>query len=391
MSWLADARRVPVATVAAELGLRVHLQSFGPCPGCGAESRANTGRTDKRGRCRIMPDGFGWACASNGTDGCGAAGDGPGLVAWATTGRKWTQGDRATADRVRDWFARNGWCEPAPGVDTFPAPRRVAPPPPPPQRDRPPADEVADLWARCVPVTQDAEVASWLELHKDGRIDPGRVADLDLARALPVDLPNLPSWARYQGTPWTQTGHRLVVRAYAAGPDGLQLASLHARNVTSSGDKAGWPAGASAAALVFAVPDAPPSRVLELVEGVPDWLRFSTAERGAPVWGVVAGSACPELAALVKAQAVAIRTHDDAAGNKYAEAWAELLRARGVAVHRAPPTTVLGDRLRELRQAPDAEVLAVLWDAMVRRYGGEALVPAPLRTAYVQRQGDLDA
>jgi len=258
-----------------------------------------------------------------------------------------------------------------------PPPQVVAPRRPAPQRKEAPADEVADLWARCVPVTQDAEVASWLERWQ---IAPRKVADLDLARALPVDLSNLPSWAQ----PWTQTGHRLVVRAYAAAAGGLRLAGLHA----CDGDQKG---SEGAAAVVFAVPDAALEVGLELVEGVPDWLRFSTAERGAPVWGVVAGSACPELAALVKAPVVSIRTHDDPAGNKYRDAWTELLRARGVAVRWGKPTTVLGDRLRELRQAPDAEVLAVLWDAMVRRYGGEALVPAPLRTAYVQRQGDLDA
>lgn len=390
-SWLDDARRVAVATVAAELGLTVDpsQRAFGPCPGCGAKTRANAGKTDRRGRCRVYPDGLGWACASNGTDGCGATGDGPGLVVWQETGRKWADGDKGTADKVRAWYACRGWCDPAPGVAPFPAPRRVAPPPPPPPRARPPAAEVADLWARCVPVTQDAEVSRWLETHKDGWIDPGRVAALDLARALPVDLPNLPRWARFEGKPWTQTGHRLVLRAYEAGPDGLRLASLHTRNVTRSDDKAGWPAGATSAAVVFAVPEARSAMVLELVEGVPDWLRFTTAGRGAPVWGVVNGSACPELAQLVTVQAVVIRTHHDEPGNKYATTWTELLRARGVAVHRGPPTTELLDRIRELRGTHDADGLAMVWGLMVKRYGDEAGVPDALRAAYEQQKGGL--
>ena len=164
-AWLDRAKAVPVLDVAAALGLSLGRdgKSFGPCPGCGAATRANPGRRDSRGRCAILPGGW-WHCYSNGSDGCGATADSPGLVAWQLTGERWQKGDASTSAKIREWFAQNGWCD-APGAErkSVVAPRRwpdaAAEAPP----SRPNAMEVAQVWFHAPAVTDDDAVAEWLE------------------------------------------------------------------------------------------------------------------------------------------------------------------------------------------------------------------------------------
>ena len=340
--WLADARRAPVADVALALGLDLAAdgRSFGPCPSCGEATRANDGRRDRRGRCRVFPDGGGWACCSNGSDGCGAHGDALSLVALMVAGGPWTRGDVATGEAIRDWYATRGWCEAADGAP--PARPATRPPRARPTSlaapTRPPPLEVASLWFRCLPVSADPEVAAWLE----GRgMDPGEVAGADLARALPCDG-LLPRWTRYRGRSWRDTGHRLVVAAHEPDPDRpglLALASLHARAVIDcdAGDKAAWPAGASAAGLIMAadpwapMADGEARGLVTICEGVPDWLTLALAPataRGALIGGW-SGSATPATAAMVPAGwTVALLQHDDAGGDRQANAWRELLPGR---------------------------------------------------------------
>ncbi len=444
--WLDAARVVPTLEVVRELALSLGRdgKSFGPCPNCGAERRSNPGRSlDKRGRCRLLPDGKGWACCSNGTDGCGAKGDGPGLVAWTLLGRQWGKGDHEASSTVRQWYAERGWCEAWTGgvhplsTPVHPRPRvhQASPVEPPPAR--PPAAEVAELWARCVPVVADAEVAAWLAGRDDGAIDPELVAALDLARALPADLAKLPRWARYKGKPWTQSGHRVVVQVWEADPDNaglLRVAGLHARNILpkciaenaddcptpgrcGKHDKAGWPSGAQAVRLIFATTADPRGglQLVELAEGVPDWLRLALDRAARPersaVWGVTAGSASPELAELVPAGwPVVVRTHDDDAGNKYAEAWRKLLAARGCKLYRkarhngtaqgvstpvqpCPPPAEPGDLrvAREgLRNSTNGPELATVWALICRKFGGADNVPAELVVEHLTKVATLD-
>ena len=384
--WLDAARGVALLDVAAALGLAVHPdgKSFGPCPGCGEATRGKRG--DKRGRCVVLDKTDCWACHSNGGGTCGAGGDGLALVAWTLTGKAWAKGDRETSGKVREWYAALGWCEawnPS-GKPTTPAtlrPRiapvaRVVPAPP----QRPDPEQVRALWRRCVPVTADPEVAAWLAGRTDpGPIDPAAVKALDLARALPADLADLPGWARFKGKPWTVSGHRLVVRAWEADPDNperLRVASLHARNVlpTCAGDdKAAWPAGATAAALILATghdPRAHGRHLVEIAEGVPDWLRMVLTRAELPkgkrpaVWGAWSGSPDPALAAVVpEGWTVALRTHADDAGDKYADKWRELLTAQSCTMHRE-------------RKANGPEALAMVWAGCCRQWGGADLVPA---------------
>ena len=428
--WLDAARDVALLDVAAELGLDVGRdgRSFGPCPACGEATRNNPGRAlDRRGRCRVTPDGAGWLCCSNGSDGCGATGDGLTLVAWSLTGRPWAKGDRGAGDAMRAWYAERGWCPPADGQPWKPParPRAVAPRPPEPQaRPRPALDELRALWRRCAPVTADPEVAAWLSGRSDGPIDPAAVAALDLARALPADLVNLPRWAFKDGAPWTASGLRLLVRAWEAAPDGagLRRASVQARNVRPGclkKDKAAWPAMGfgSGGGLVFADnPDllAPGLPLLELAEGVPDWLRLVIDRAARPeglrsaVLGVVSGSATPEVAALVPVGwTVAIRTHADGQGDKYAAEWGGLLTPRGCELRRqrkanAPPVApvpgpadLVADPMTAacdgLRDARDGAELALVWHLVCCDCGGPERVPEPVAALHRQAVEGLSA
>lgn len=419
--WLADARRVALLDVAVSLGLTVHPdgKSWGPCPGCGAATRGKRG--DKRGRCVVLDKTATWACHSNGGDTCGAHGDGLALVAWTLTGKAWTKGDRGTSATVRSWYAARGWCDawnpsgqpiPPATLRHHVAPvARVVPAKP----QRPDPEQVCDLWRRCVPVTDDPEVAAWLTGRTDpGPIDPAAVAAMDLARALPPELV-VPGWARFQGRPWTTSGHRLIVRAWAVNPDDperLVAASLHARNVRpggDAGDKAAWPAGASAAALILATgtdPRAHGRHLVEIAEGVPDWLRLVLARAEQPlgqrpaVWGVWSGSADPALAAIVpEGWTVAIRTHADDGGDKYAAAWQSLLTARNCTIYRqrkvnGPTPTpakldLVAQALEALRDSDGPEALAMVWACCCRQWGGALLVPTAVSGQLRERHGDM--
>jgi hypothetical protein len=194
---------------------------------------------------------------------------------------------------------------------------------------RPPGAEVRDVWGRGLPVTEETEVRAWLT----GRhLDPALVADRDLVRALAPTGP-LPTWCQYRGASWRASSHRVIVPLY--GPGG-RLESLHARAVApeTPKDKAASPRDAEIRGLVLADAGgrallegaAPPDagRVI-VAEGVPDFLTWAThygdaAEDAPAVFGVIAGSWTPEIAAKIpRGWTVIVRTHADPAGDKYAE------------------------------------------------------------------------
>ncbi len=389
---LEDAKRVPVLDVARELRLEVHQKqfasytdhSFGPCPSCGGLSRDSKERRthEKRLRCRVSEDGQGWKCYTNGHGGCETSGDGPGLVNWHLHGHAGPRGSELKA--VLDWYEANhllgsgavwnrGTPVPGPVVSSGDA---EAPSP-----VRPPLSEVRDVWERlCVPVTEDAEVSAWLRNRHDGALDPELIARLELAKALKPGV-ELPEWCKSRtGRRWNDAGYRLIVRLYGpnqTGP-GLRTLSLHARNVLDLPDE--MPKGVNAtdysprglvmawsSGLPFLLPmEASEAPVLEIAEGVPDWLRLASARSqafetatgpgavawGRPVvWGCVVGSAGgtapksgPDWRAASKVPdgwVVWIRTHDDPPtkddprpGEKMVRAWNEAL-PRGCQVHEA--------------------------------------------------------
>lgn len=349
-AWLEDAQGILVPVLADALGLDLapSRRSFGPCPACLATYRGRSGGARPR-RCRIVPNGKGWVCSGDGSaGGCGAKGDGPGLVAWALTGASWSPGDRDTSAAVRSWYADRGWCAPAAGRAWRPTVRpRVAspipaPPPVPPAR-RP--EHAGALWFASRNAEDDSEVADYLERRG---IDPRRLHDL--ARALPTDQP-LPAWAYSRGGDWDATGHRLIVATWEPDPNRpgtVRFAGVHARCVRPChpGDKARSPRGHESAGLLFACDDDPLAegdgrRLVTLTEGVPDWLAWAVrpaSERGA-LLGTWEGSAQPSTAALVPAGwTAALAHHADRGGDGMAAAWRRELEPRGVVCLRCRPS-----------------------------------------------------
>lgn len=342
MTWIDEAHQVDAAGVAAELGheLDRDARAFRPCPACGADQR---GSTDKRGPVGLRPDRRGWRCFR-----CDASGDVLDLVAFRLAGDKLRNLTRDQVADVRAWYADRGWCagsgdsRPVRPPKPFPLP---TPTPTPEKPPRPPQDEVRALWARCVPVLEDDQVARWLQ---DRGFDLDRVVERNLARALPRDL-ELPRWAYFRGTPWNRgrewrclfpafgpTGHMESLRARAVTPDppaGEKAAAAAAGPGSASGlvlaDAAGLAVLSSGKAPTW-WPEGEPLRVV-LSEGETDYLAQATlrgdlVSNAPPVLGLWSGAWSAELAARIPDGAqVAIRTDADAAGGKYADkVWSTL-------------------------------------------------------------------
>jgi hypothetical protein len=223
-----------------------------------------------------------------------------------------------------------------------PPPRQTAPrPAPEPGPDYPPAGELEALWACGGPVSDDADASE----HLVGRrIDPDVVARLDLARVLRRDmaLDRLPRWARFQGVPWRDSGHRMLVRVWDA--EGRWRSLRAWRVCEGSTPKRLPPAGCKAAGLLLANDAAvrmltghhTPSSVL-VVEGEPDWVTRSVVNPGEAVLGVLSGSWHRGFAERIPFGAeVIIRTHLDAAGNRYAEEITRTVRDRAHVSRLAP-------------------------------------------------------
>ena len=336
-TWLDDAKRVPVTQVAAELGLTVARdgRSVGPCPGCGIATRANPGRTDRRGRCPIL--GNGWRCFSNGTEGCGAKGDGPGLVVWVLTGQPWRKGDERTTRAVRAWFAERGWSsEPAGNLAIVPRRVAVAAPQEAPV-PLPDPYEVAQAWFHALAVTADTDVCAFLASRG---LDPSAVMQLDLARALTAG--HLPKWMWRDGRDWHEGGYRLLVPLWQPDPDRpglLAMVSLHTRCLLpcDGSRKAASPTRHRLRGLVMApcedfLADGREQRLLTVCEGVTDYLSWALqppSARGAVIGGVN-GSASDALLACVPTDwTVAVATDADAGGEQQAEAWRRAIERRG--------------------------------------------------------------
>ena len=212
-----------------------------------------------------------------------------------------------------------------------PPPRRPTPPP-----ARPPAGELAAVWASSLPLGLEPNLkAAW----RARGIDVAHVEDRDLARALPLDA-NLPRWAWGAGHAWNSGEHRLLVPMFDSCG---RLASLHARAATTpKGVPKGLsPVGCTIAGTVMADPlarlllaglacgDGEPSAAVVrrndvvIAEGVPDWLTWAThwgdAAEGAPaVLGIISGSWTDDIASRIPdGTRVVVRQHADSGGEKY--------------------------------------------------------------------------
>lgn len=221
-------------------------------------------------------------------------------------------------------------------------PVRLPPPvsAPPPLPTYPSKSEVENLWSCAFDVTTDDETVAWLL----GRsLDPDAVALWDLARALPRAA-IVPTWANAGTAPWTESGHRLLLRLFDI--DGHHR-SVRARFVRSGAPKLKSlaPSGFSTSGLVLACPLAVQllrgadlswwgRRDFIVVEGEPDFLTRATQQpdadsEGPAVFGVGSGSWTPVHAARIPADSrIVVRTHDDDAGDRYAAAIAQSLAGR---------------------------------------------------------------
>lgn len=262
--------------------------------------------------------------------GCGATGDALSLIAIANG--LTMRGDDfrqvlilgAELARLYDLQAQLESGKPA-GEVTRAAPKPRPKLPPEPERDYPPADEVADLWARTLVL--DADAQTWAR----GRgLDPDllgqTVGGHALARSLPLKG-DLPWWARYQGKTWRETGHRLVVPMFDA--TGTMRSVRAIRIVDGDSPKRLPPGGYRASALVMACDLAlgmlrgtfAPRRVL-VVEGEPDTLAWMTERTKLAYarFGIVSGSWTREFASRIPHDCDVIAvTHGDDAGERYAK------------------------------------------------------------------------
>ena len=181
-AWVEGMRNRCVFEVALALDLKIDKRrhAISPCPACDAPRR-HTKSGDTRGAVGVTPGDRGWHCKQ-----CGAKGDALSLVAQRIGGGRLRDLGETRKTEVREWCSRFlgldvGGFAVSQARKLAPLQPRIVPAPPPPRY--PPADELAELWASCVPVTTDREVSGYL----DGRgILAAEVARLDLARALPA-------------------------------------------------------------------------------------------------------------------------------------------------------------------------------------------------------------
>jgi hypothetical protein len=326
-SWIEAALALGVAQVAELLGLEpgrpIGDRPTFACPSCWAPTR-HTKTKDKRGAVGLTSDLGGWRCFQ-----CDLSGDAVDLVAAKLAGRRLANCNAEEKVMVRQWFADRG-ATAATAKRLVLRPRSEATPP-----RYPPGVEVEALWEAAGAVDDDDEVAAFLELRG---LDPDHVAELDLARALPVGVV-LPRWAWGPRGGWTATGHRLIVPLYdAIGA----LRSLIARAVSGSEPKSLAPAKHSRRDLLMA--DGLGHQLLEtgaapawwdrdvplmvaIAEGEIDFLGDATepepmadSGHGPAVLGIVEGSWLTKHAERVPDGArVLISTDTDSAGDAYAK------------------------------------------------------------------------
>ena len=201
-----------------------------------------------------------------------------------------------------------------------------------PPREWPPQAEVDALWSSCTPTIDDADVAGYLR----GRsLDPDVIDSGNLARALPR-RGALPRWTACRGGGWRDAGYKLVIPVYDS--TGTMRSVRVARVVDGDGPKRLPPFGHKASELVMADAfglamlrgEIKPYRAT-LIEGEPDFLTraiVSNDPHGCTL-GIVSGSWTKAFAERLPVGCrVAIRTHVDDAGDRYAKEIEDTLRRR---------------------------------------------------------------
>lgn len=346
--WFSVARQTTVEDVAARLGVDGSARRGFPCPACGADRR---GRDDNRGAVGVSRGGLRWQCYR-----CQVYGDALEYVSRKLWGRSFRDDGPNLAPRLADWFANS--------LAFAPMASRARP-----TREqvciRPPANEVAELWAACRPAGSFCSGKS-SQLDQQFLLERGVfhlrhvMQEHDLVRfaPLPGSSPSFIWWPSSRFRCW-----RLMTRAFEA--DGA-LASLHARSVVvfaGGAPKTLWPGASdvddhqrySASKLLFAcqlgrrILGGEPVAQLKAVlvcEGITDWFAAAALFGADREWHRANGDDVPDVAVFGACsggfQALAavkwpteqfevwIATDQDAAGDRYAGAIVSAFPGRNV-------------------------------------------------------------
>lgn len=388
MTAVDQVREYPVVVVAEAFGASIvgrgSIISITPCPACGDDQRGYTHR-DTRGPVGITPDGHGWRCHR-----CRAGGDSVSFAAYAVCGDGRPRGPQFIDVLVR--CAELGLCDRPTGASTTGSgavtQRRPLPPPrPPAPPNRPAPHDVWYLLREAVPVTWHNEVSVWL---RDRGLDPVVVADRELAYGL-TPITAMPVWGHAGAGPWSVVGYRCLLPLYDATG---RVVSVRARAVAPGlSPKAVNPAGKQVAGTVLADPlarallsgDADAAETVRRVgiviaEGDPDFLTWATvwsdADDAPAVFGLVEGGWTDEVSACVPTGTrVAVRTHPDPAGDRYAAGVFARLRDRCLLYRPVPDGSRRddNDRLRDGDLDRDPYTACVLLDGRPA-----AFTPRPL-------------
>jgi hypothetical protein len=196
-----------------------------------------------------------------------------------------------------------------------------------------PSSEIEALWSSSAPPSGDPEVSGYLVSRV---ICPEATTDRGLARAV-TSASTLPRWASsghnhpsLRPRSWLQTGHRLLVRLWDHRGSLRSVRGWRVREGRTP--KRLPPYGHRTDGLVMA--NLPAWRMLRgvacpyelvIVEGEPDFLTWSTRCDDAVI-GIISGSWVPTSGAASRFAArvpdgtkVSVRTHNDAAGDRYAQ------------------------------------------------------------------------
>lgn len=349
-AWIEHIRHTPVLTIATALGLRTQPArgasggSIFGCPACAA-TRRHPSRRDRRGAIGVRRDGRGWQCHE-----CTQTGDGLDLISWARFGRRCSALSESQLAELRTWVRDRLLGGSSAAFPPAPPAEPAAPP------HYPDENEVAALLERCVRADEVVEVREYL---KGRAIDAGRVADLDLARALP-DGVVLPDWAsrwdldQRRSLNWLESGHQLIVPMVDA--EG-RVRSLLARCVRATDVKSLAPSSFERRGLIMADGLArqvltsaarpqwwPMDRELRMIvgEGEPDYLTIATAwgdsdECAPATLAVVNGGWLPEFAQRIPNRpdvTLVVATHSDASGERYAAGVLASFAGRAVRLER---------------------------------------------------------
>jgi hypothetical protein len=259
--------------------------------------------------------------------GCGATGDALSLIA-AQYGLGLVGDDfRQVLIRGAEFAGLQSLVRELEGDEPAERPPPIVRAAPEPERDYPPQAEVDALWA-STPAALDADCEAWAASRSlDPELLATEMGGHTLARCLPA-AGDLPWWASYQRRSWRETGHRILVPVFDH--MGVRRSVRAIRVTEDESPKRLPPGGHRASGVVLAcafglamLQGTFDAKHVMILEGEPDLLSWATSPADRPYarLGIISGSWTDAFAARIpKGARVYLRTHDDDAGRRYADA-----------------------------------------------------------------------